>query len=247
MKKHSALAAMSALVMVSGSVLAADDQSSWTGFNAGISAGSHRTQGRSIDISGSPLILVSQPASVPYSISVDRDESIGGLLVGYNRSSGALIYGFEADYTFNDLKGKNRISKLAGAVVTTASASVENLMTFRGRLGFAPANQWLLAITGGLAAGDAKVRNNIDEFSGVGRQFNGSSSKNKIGWALGVEAGYAMTKNLMVRADYTHYDLGKSGSRRGYQTQPALATQYADYSSIRMDGDLLRVSLLYKF
>lgn len=247
MKKHSALAAVSALFLVSGGALAADNESAWTGFNAGVSAGSHRTKNRSIDISGSPLIIVSQPTSVPLSISVDRDESIGGLLVGYNRSSGVMVYGIEADYTFNDLKGKNRISRLGGAVVTTASASVENLMTFRGRLGFAPANQWLLAITGGLAAGDVNVRNNIDEFSGVGRQFNDRSSKYKIGWALGVEAGYAMTKNLMVRADYTHYDLGKSGSRRGYQTQPALATQYADYSSIRMDGDLFRVSLLYKF
>lgn len=251
MKKHSSLATLSALIVISGNIQAADNQSAWAGLNAGISVGSHLANKRSIDISGTPLITGAQPTRVvPYSLSVDRDEStIGGLLVGYNWKAASMVYGLEADYTFNDLKDKSRHCSPVGcaSVETTASASVDNLMTLRGRLGFAPTNQWLLAVTGGLAAGKVNVKNNINEFAGAGRQFSDSETKNKIGWALGVEAGYAFTPNLMLRGDYTYYDLGKSGSRRGYQTNPALNTQYADYDSIRMDGNLFRISLMYKF
>jgi outer membrane immunogenic protein len=250
-KKYSCLATLSALLLISGNIQAADNQSAWEGLNAGISVGSHFAKKRTIDISGSPLITAAQPGQVvPYSLSVDRDEStIGGLLIGYNWKTGATVYGLEADYTFNDLTDKDRHCSPVGcsSVETTASASVDNLFTLRGRLGIMPTSQWLLALTGGLAAGKINLKNNINEFAGAGRQFYDSETKNKIGWAIGIEAGYAFTKNLMLRADYTYYDLGKSGSRRGYQTNPVLNTQYGDYGSIRMDGSLLRASLMYKF
>lgn len=250
MKSLLTYTAISALTVLSGSVFAADGQSAWEGLNAGVSVGSHLAKKRTIDISGSPIITGSQPGQVPYSLSVDRDEAvIGGLLIGYNWKAGAMVYGLEADYTFNELKDESRHCSPTGCnnVETTASASVDSLMTVRGRLGITTTNQWLLALTGGVAAGKINVKNNINEFASAGRQFYDSNTENKIGWALGIEVGYAFTPNLMLRADYTYYDLGKTDSRRGYQTNPVLNTQYGDYASIRMDGSLLRASLMYKF
>lgn len=248
--KYSVVAtAVTAVSLFSGAAFAAEDQPAWAGLIAGVSVASHQSGGKRIDIGGSNIILVSQgPTSgIPYSISVDRDATVGGVLVGYNWRSGSLIYGLEADYTIGEMDGSSRVTRFGGAVRTTASASVDNLFMIRGRFGFVPAERWLLGATAGLAVGEVDMRNNVDEFNGAGRQFKARNSETKTGWTIGLEAGYAVTSNLMLRADYTYYDLGKARSGKGTQSNPILATEYATYDSIKMAGELYRLSVLYRF
>lgn len=247
MKNYFVLTVMSVFVLVSGVTHAAGTQSAWSGFHVGISAGKHVTKDRKVDISGSSVITNSQPSAVPYSLSLDLDKTFGGLLGGYNWQSGAMVYGLEADYTFSEFKDDTIHSPPGGFVVTTVSASVKNLITLRGRIGYTPSNQWLFAFAGGLAAAKVKVSHNVDEFSGTGRQFYASDSEYKLGWVLGLQANYAVTRNLLIRHDYSYYDLGSSGDNRGYQTQPSSITDFADYSSIKINGSLYRLSIIYKF
>jgi opacity protein-like surface antigen len=91
------------------------------------------------------------------------------------------------------------------------------LATLRGRFGMALWERSLLYVTGGLATGDSTVSNSSC-CSGCNplRDVTSSWAKTPIGWAFGAGYEIALTRWLMVKAEYLHYDLGSNSTTVTY-------------------------------
>ena len=91
--------------------------------------------------------------------------------------------------------------------------------------------------------------------SGTGTAIDGvwltnSKSDNKWGWSLGLGTEYAITQNLSVKAEYLHYDLGTVKSSMD-ATDLAISNGSTPgskgISKVKVDGDIVRIGLNYKF
>ena len=75
--------------------------------------------------------------------------------------------------------------------------------SIRGRLGFAAFDRGLIYATGGVAFGSFKNHYNS------GLPFIESVSNTRVGWTLGAGFEYAVTNNLIARAEYRYTDYGR--------------------------------------
>jgi outer membrane immunogenic protein len=150
------------------------------------------------------------------------------------------------------------------------------LGTLRGRLGFLVTDKLLVFATGGLAYGHVSANTTVFEgqcvtigvaailapaappgcTSGIAV---GSFSQTRVGSAIGGGLQFAIAPNWSVKTEYLYWDLG----RASYALSPMLlqstttiaiinqpATAGAVISSVassRFNGDLMRVSVNYKF
>ena len=118
---------------------------SWTGFYLGASAGG-------IGLSSENTYSTSIPG-VPGSTDTNRGSGVlAGGTIGYNYQGwGPWVIGIEADYSMASAQtGTSASFNFGGG---NGIASISNLGTVRGRLGWA-SDHTLLFITGGLAWGD---------------------------------------------------------------------------------------------
>jgi len=219
----------------------------WAGPYVGLNVGYGFEGNKNTTIGGSPLITNSQIAgTVPFSLSKKRDGFIGGAQIGYNWQMGSFVYGLEADIQGTDIKGTGSFCDIAGCanVQTTATQKLDWLGTVRARFGFAAFNRGLLYVTGGLAVGDPKLSANINEFAGLGRQFNASTSSTRAGYTVGAGAEYAFSQNWSAKLEYLYYDFG-TRTAVGIQTNP-IGADFAVYRA-KTDGHIVRVGLNYRF
>jgi outer membrane immunogenic protein len=152
----------------------------WTGFYAGINAG--YGWGTS-DWSNPPAAI--KPKGF-----------LAGGTVGYNWQSGAIVYGLEGDWDWQNVKD----SVACGGVFTCETKS-SWLATFRGRVGYA-FDRWLPYVTGGGAYGNVKATTSL---AGVDVT---SVSKNQLGWTIGAGLEYAFMGNWSAKLEYLYVDLG---------------------------------------
>jgi outer membrane immunogenic protein len=113
---------------------------------------------------------------------------IGGAQIGYNYQMGHLVLGIEADLSYD--------SYLLSSVTSATSAGWVG--SIRPRLGFAQ-GPWLFYVTGGLAFGDPSLSS-----------LTSSSGDFRTGWTAGAGIEYALNRNLSLRLEYLHTDLGAS-------------------------------------
>jgi outer membrane immunogenic protein len=121
---------------------------------------------------------------------------VGGAQIGYNYQLGHVVLGLEADLTYD--------SYLLSSVTSATSSGWVG--TIRPRLGFA-AGPWLFYGTGGLAYGDPVLPN-----------LTATSSDFRTGWAAGAGIEYALNRNLSLRLEYLHTDLGASANTNDHLT-----------------------------
>ncbi len=122
---------------------------------------------------------------------------LGGVYGGYNYDFGNnFVAGLEGDVTYNDVHktftGDNGASmrtnlRWAGAV--------------RARVGYS-IDRFLPYIAGGVAFGD--VKNTYSPVAGL----SVDQSKTLTGWTAGAGIDYAMTDNVILRAEYRYTDFG---------------------------------------
>ena len=75
-----------------------DPAYNWSGFYIGVNAGYGWNDGQDIAVSGSPLILVSQPGTVPFRIPGLKPEGwLAGGQIGWNWQTGVFVFGVEGD------------------------------------------------------------------------------------------------------------------------------------------------------
>jgi outer membrane immunogenic protein len=120
-------------------------------------------------------------------------------------------------------------------------------------LGFTAGEQTMVYGTGGLAYG--RHDSSVLISSGVActtffwpncAPSSGSSSDVKTGWTVGGGAETALTRNVTVKLDYLHYNLGTATvlARRTDAAAPGLLDANGD---MRLSRNIARVELSYKF
>ena len=219
--------ALAAMMGVSGSAVAADVSSSeafnWTGGYVGAQIG--------YSASGAAEYYLEERT---WNDDYDYDKTLRGLLggvyVGYNHQfDNGVVLGGEADVTFSDIHA----SLLApGDWAYEATTKIDRAAAARVRLGVA-VDRFMPYIAGGISY----ARLNFHETNGVN---SGSADANLFGWNLGVGGEYAVTDNLVLRAEYryTKYN-NKSLSVDG------TASDYA--YDVKSNTNEFRVGIAYKF
>jgi len=266
--RHSVfVTALIVLVLGCGSAWAADPAATynWTGFYVGLNAGaaindSTYTQSPTgeffTDTFFHPLSQITNSGKLSQGAF-----TLGGQL-GYNRQAGIVVYGLETDFNYDSTRDSNTGSstflppeyggilhtpRLLGgdpsvSFVHTVNQKIDCFGTLRGRLGFTPADRFLIYATGGLAYGYVSSSSNVFL---DGANFPGSSSGFQAGWTVGAGSEYALTNNCSIKLEYLYMDLG-STSYTGVGQEPAPPT-YTYVTNIDTAQHIIRVGINYKF
>ncbi|RWB66940.1 MAG: porin family protein [Mesorhizobium sp.] len=162
---------------------------SWTGGYIGLQAGYAWGDGDIDQIGG------------PGFVETDPDGFLGGVYAGYNyQMSSNIVIGGELDFVSAGVDGSGQIFAAPGVPIPGAVATEE--LNWSGaarlRLGYA-VDRFLPYIAGGVAFGDIDVSSN-----GGGSSFGDTFT----GWTIGAGLDYAMTDNLLLRAEYRYTDFG---------------------------------------
>jgi outer membrane immunogenic protein len=241
---------------------------SWAGFYIGASAG--------YGWSDADLNLASVGTAIPpFNVSfVDAGASaippvlathprgfVGGGQLGYNYQVNRLVWGYEADFSFADIRGSDTRRGTANLfpsppldITAVGEQKLNFLGTVRGKLGFTPLDSLLVYATGGLAYGHVESSTNISDVSSTfsTSPASGSASAVRAGWTAGggIESVLAFAPRWSLKAEYLYYDLGNlsyalspaafiSGGRTPVGAINTTATAH-------FQGSLVRVGLNYK-
>ena len=201
-----------------------------------------------------------------------RQGFIGGIQLGYNYQINQFVLGAEADFMgTNTSKSKSSSftlidppdpasGDLGGQVTVGQINSVRQnwLGTVRARAGFA-ADRALIYATGGFAYGKARVSSRVpvtsvdfspeqDEQVPVNVTWAGAKTATRLGYTLGAGLEYAVTDNWILRAEYLYYNLGDVNVIS--QPSPTLVNGNVlnpSSTKVRIDGNMARLALSYKF
>jgi outer membrane immunogenic protein len=136
---------------------------------------------------------------------------IGGFQAGYNLQSGNWVFGLETDIQGSGQMG-SRTSTLGcgaapcGLLTQTFVDKLPWFGTLRARVGFTPANGWLLYTTGGLAYGELKDNGTAAVFTAgaAPTAVPYTFLDTKLGWALGVGVEAALTGDWTWKLEYLY-------------------------------------------
>jgi outer membrane immunogenic protein len=186
------------------------------------------------------------------------DGWLGGLQIGRNWQQGQWVYGLEADIQITgeraNAAGDATAAFRTPDFVFTFTGSRTNewkfpwFATFRGRVGFTPADSWLLYATGGAALGSFKysatssgtvvLTTSGGGFVGAATQsLSASETATRVGWAIGGGVEKAIDKAWSVKAEYLYLDFGT----RTFLTNTGLD------ASIQLRDHIARLGVNYKF
>ncbi len=200
------------------------------------------------------------------SVDFRRDGAVAGGQFGYNwQVNSQWLIGAEADYQWSNLDGSASSSfRLGnvGATNTVASQTVDSFGTVRARAGVLLAPPLLLYGTGGFAFGQVHenlrvpaVTTNFLSAGGfsyactIGTAcFAGSRSQTLFGWSAGAGAEYAITTNLIFRAELLYVHLSAptaTATATGVTAGTAPASIAAGFSPVYFA--VMRAGLNYRF
>ncbi len=233
----------------------------WTGAYFGINAGyafDHHGDFHTAGLAAGNQAAILSGAR-PATFKIASDGFTGGGQIGYNYEipgfggfggqGGGIVLGVEADAAYTDLNRNNNY--VSGPLVSNFRSGLDFLGTVRGRLGFA-FGQFMIYGTGGFAYGS--VDNRVNFYNGAGGvTFDGSRDRIETGYTYGGGIEYALPTSsflnffrssaVTVKAEYLHYDLGRSTILINHTPLGAGAFS----TRVSNDGDLVRVGLNYKF
>jgi outer membrane immunogenic protein len=148
----------------------------------------------------------------------------GGLVgghAGYNWQSGWLVGGLEVDFDGAD------ISQTFNPVpIATVKEKTDELATARARVGYLVLPNLLAYGTAGAAWGHSEeTKTTVATIT--------TDANDQFGWAAGAGLEYKIWDHFIARAEYLHYDFGK--------------TTTTDFGNFRESIDVVRGGLSYKF
>lgn len=207
------LASAAAIVLASGSALAADlpvrgpaaapapvfVAMNWTGFYVGAQIGGiHANDSASAHFLGVPIGGAAQ--------SYNDTAAIGGLHIGYNWQFNSLVFGLEADANLSGLS-KTATSLGPFLPVFPITDSVRVRSNFEGalvaRAGVAFNNAMLYAL-GGASFANIDVRYTLPTLLGVVQ----SNDNTRFGWTVGAGLAYKFAPNWSGRVEYRYANYG---------------------------------------
>ena len=126
--------------------------------------------------------------------------ALGGVFGGANYQFGHMVVGVEGGIEAANLRGgwSDPLVGGAGNTVLNWQGSV------RGRLGYA-ADSVLFYGTGGVAFGNLS-HTYTNQLTGIAE----TTSSMRTGWTVGAGVEYAVTQNMLLRAEYRYTDYGMS-------------------------------------
>jgi outer membrane immunogenic protein len=157
----------------------------WTGFYLGGNLGYGL---------GHSKVEASDGLGDTFTSSENLNGIVGGAQAGFNWQIGAFLLGLETDF-----QATSQSHKLTWGGIETERDSLPWFGTTRARFG-AAFGHWLFYGTAGVAYGEGRV-----EFTGV---VTATAVTQRVGWAAGLGAEWAVLNGLTVRAEYLHLDTG---------------------------------------
>ncbi len=176
-----------------------------------------------------------EPEYPGYGIDFDPDGFVGGVYAGYSRQlENNLVLGGEVDIYVGRVKGDDMFHQPDGTQYSDAigSARLTAAGSVRARLGYG-AGRFMPYVTGGLAVGHFKYRVDVPS---IGDGF--AVSKTFTSWTVGAGLEYALTENLVGRAEYRYTDFGSNT----LVDPPAWAT-----TTVKFKTSDIRLGIAYKF
>jgi outer membrane immunogenic protein len=211
---------------------------SWTGFYAGAQIGYGHSS------SHEALYEANRGRGMWAQSKLNPEGAIGGLYAGYNYDfSSGLVIGADADFTLSGMKNKSPLFVYAtdalgprnapgdadrSRVLWTAAAG--------GRVGYA-IDRFMPYIAGGIA---------FAKFSDLGTHtyVDFRYETTRVGWTVGGGLDYALTDNLILRAEYRYSHFGDIGGMTTITPQTQGYEQHVDYNLSIND---VRLGIAYKF
>ncbi|HEY6257073.1 MAG TPA: outer membrane protein [Xanthobacteraceae bacterium] len=196
----------------------------WTGFYVGGNVGAAiNNSSFELDPSGCFVLgagcgvggLAANPFRT-FAGSLRQSAFTGGGQVGYNQQFGSVVAGIETDLNYDGISQSITMTPalsgpLLGAFpVVGFSQKLDWFGTLRARLGFAPADRWLVYATGGLAYGHVSSTTNVlfPRSCCGGDNYVGSTSSTRAGWTAGGGVEWAFINNWSAKLEYIYVDLG---------------------------------------
>jgi opacity protein-like surface antigen len=225
-------------------------QHSWDGFYVGLTAGAAWGQydpRTSTDVGGFLGAPAAAAVSAAGSQTIKSTGFVTGIEGGYNRQSGNLLLGVEADLQAVNLQGAVNsgavsLGATGGQFTVTSYANTDWLFTARPRIGFIAANDWLFYLTGGLAV--TQLQSNFSFVDGVNNMESGRLNSVKAGSAVGAGVEAPLTRELSLKAEYLHVDFANTS---GALTASTLAPSQVFVHSSDLKTDMIRAGLNYRF
>lgn len=183
--------------------------------------------------------------TVPTALSLNDNNGFhGGVLAGWNGSSGTLVYGVEADALFGNTRGSDSFSGAAigdlapNGLTTSASRRLGTVGSLRARLGTTLGEDVLLYATGGLAVGDTRGNADVVVNGAPTLAWTGERRQARFGWTIGAGAEFKLASAISLRGEYLYTDLGR---------QSVLATGNGNVRAVSaLDGVDYQVGLPYR-
>jgi outer membrane immunogenic protein len=244
----------------------------WTGFYVGASAG-YGWSDADLNLVSVGTLVAAPPSfadasarATPPVLGTHPRGFVGGGQFGYNYQINRLVLGYEADFSFADIKGSDTRHGTAFEfsnpnpfeITAVGEQKLDFLGTVRGKLGFTPIDTLLVYATGGLAYGHVESRTNTSDAPAPlsTGPASGSASTMRTGWTAGggIESALAFAPRWSLKAEYLYYDLGTLS----YALSPA--TVFAGNTTTgtpigivnttattHLQGNVVRVGLNYRF
>ena len=237
----------------------------WTGFYIGADVGWAGSRQTATTVGtpagfGAPAIVGAGIAGIgvlPMSHGLSDDSVMGSIHAGYNWQAGAWVLGLEGDVSVIDRNASSSQPVLLSFAVPPQNAgpflvSAHNdwLATVRGRIGYAW-DKLMLYGTGG-AAFTRTSYNTAYTSVGVAPAIGplvANFSSDKVGFAVGGGAEWAVSPNWLLRAEYLYYRFDGAQSSMAVVAGSCVAATGCAF--VTNTGDLefhtARVGLSYKF
>jgi outer membrane immunogenic protein len=234
----------------------------WTGFYVGANGGySWGNSSTGFTLAG----------FAPFSGSEHMNGWVVGGQAGHNwQLNSNFVFGVEADIqaagqdsTFNAASGPicatTAISILSTTTCTTAATSFEQKLPWLGtgrlRLGFLPADHWMLYVTGGAAFAQVDSSVSVSTATTATTSLGGvpigsttttaiaaaNASTTRAGWAAGGGAEWVLSGPWTAKLEYLFVDLGTFAYTYSLLGVPVLA------ASSRVTDNIVRIGLNYRF
>ena len=226
----------------------------WSGFHVSALVGATRGE------SDAPLTSVTPNyfgggdfAQLPRDGSMDLSDwrGTGSLQGGYSRQFGNVVLGLDAsaDALFIDLEETAKFRTLTGAtpmVSIRQEINADWMAALRPRLGWAQ-DSWHVYAMGGPALTRLKVTTSYDDdYDTIGGHGRSTTSKMKLGWAVGLGAEYALDQSWALNMQFLYTDFG-SVKTRTHVTHAAHVETSDVYSKANLNTASILVGLSYRF
>lgn len=131
------------------------------------------------------------------------DSFVGGIRAGYDWTSGNVLYGVLAEYSFTNIDTQKEVAS-SGSPEMAVGSKIDGIGSLRGKVGLFSGNV-AGTLSAGLAYQNASDRQN--DTDGSNEYIN--SDSDKWGWVFGIGTEYALDSHSSIGLDASHYMFGK--------------------------------------